>query len=169
MEILRIATDWAKAEVFSSKFFLLFGGMFILASIGFWRLGQTEVAKSFVYPTLVAGILLLAVGFGIFFTNQARATSFATAYESDSAAFIDSEINRSEQSMKEYRNIVFKVIPCIIIVAALLIIFIDKPIWRAISITTIAMMTCILLVDSNANRRVEAYNEQLLMAKEQGG
>ena len=68
----------------------------------------------------------------------------------------------TEKTMKEYQTIVFKIIPLIIVVAALLIIFIDKPIWRAISITTIAMMVVILLVDYNANARIEAYNEQLV-------
>ena len=162
MEILKTAIDWAKAEVFSSQFFIFFGVLFLIASIGFWQLGKTEVAKAFVVPTLVAGILLLAVGLGIFFTNKSRITSFTTAYNSDAPAFVESEITRTEKTMKEYQTIVFKIIPLIIVVAALLLIFIDKPIWRAISITTIAMMVVILLVDNNANARIEAYNKQLI-------
>lgn len=167
MDILKAATDWAKAEVFSSQFFILFAIMFLLASIGFWQLGKTDVAKAFVYPTLVAGLLLLAVGVGIFYANKTRITSFTTAYNTDAAAFVQSEITRTQQSMREYQTIVFKVIPIIIMVAALLIIFIDKPIWRAISITTIAMMVVILLVDNNANARIEAYHQQLVSIEKQ--
>ena len=63
--------------------------------------------------------------------------------------------------MAEYRNIVFKIIPFIIVVAGLLIVFVDKPVWRATAITIIAMMVVILLVDSNANSRIEAYHHQL--------
>ena len=77
---------------------------------------------------------------GIFFTNKSRVSSFASDYNKDAAAFVKSEITRTENTTKEYQTIVFKIIPLIIVVAALLIIFIDKPIWRAISITTIAMM-----------------------------
>lgn len=167
MDILKVATEWAKAEVFSSRFFILFGIMFVLASIGFWQLGKTAVAKAYIYPMLVAGILLLAVGFGIFFANKSRVSSFVTAYNADASAFIKSEITRTEKSLGEYKTIVFKVIPIIIVVAALLIVFIDKPIWRAISITTIAMMVVIMLVDSNANARIVAYNKQLLLEQEQ--
>ncbi len=167
MEILKTATEWAKAEVFSSQFFIFFGVLFVLASIGFWQMGKTELAKAFIYPTLVAGILLLAVGIGIFFTNKSRVTSFTIAYNSDASAFVKSEIIRTEKSMGEYSTIVFKIIPLIIIVAALLIIFIDKPIWRAISTTTIAMMVVILLVDNHANARIEAYNKQLLLVEKQ--
>lgn len=169
MEILKIATEWAKAEVFSSRFFILFGIMFVLVTIGFWQLGKTEMAKAFIFPTLVAGILLLTVGLGLFFANKSRITSFETAYNDDPKEFVKSEIIRSEKTMDEYSTIVFKVIPLIIVAAALLIVFIDKPIWRATSITTIAMMVVILFVDSNANARIKAYNEQLLATENQEG
>jgi hypothetical protein len=37
--------------------------------------------------------------------------------------------------------------------------------WRAISITTIAMMIVILLVDGTAHSRIEAYYEQLKLVE----
>ncbi len=165
MEILKAATEWAKAEVFSARFFILFAIIFIIAAIGFWQLGKTEVAKAYIFPAFVCGILLLAVGLGIFLTNKARVTSFETAYNTNPTEFIEAEIVRSEKTMNEFNNIVFKVIPIIIIVCALLIIFVGSPLWRAISITTIAMMVVILTVDSNANARIKAYHEQLVIEK----
>ncbi len=167
MEILKLATEWAKAEVFSSRFFILFGVVFVLASVGFWQLGKTEIAKAFIFPTLVAGILLLTIGLGLLFANKSRITSFETAYNSDPTAFVQAEITRSEKTMAEYRTIVFKIIPVIITISALLIVFIDKPLWRAISIATIAMMVVILFVDINANARIEAYYQQLVSAEKQ--
>jgi len=167
MDILKTAIEWAKSEVFSSQFFILFGVLFLLASIGFWQLGKTDVAKAFIFPNLIAGVLILTVGIGIFIANKSRISSFETAYNSDAAAFVQSEIERTEKSMGEYKTIVFKVIPLIIIAAALLIIFIDKPIWRATGITVIAMMAVILLVDNNANARIEAYHGQLLEVEKQ--
>jgi len=163
MEILKTATEWAKSEVFSSLFFILFGIMFVLATLGFWQLGKTGVAKAFVFPPLVAGIFLLAVGFGLFFLNKSRITSFPAAFADDSVAFVQSEIVRTEKSINEYQTIVFKIIPCIVLVASLMIVFLDNPIWRAISITTVALMVIILLVDSNANARLEAYHQQLVL------
>ncbi len=167
MEMVKIATDWAKAEVFSSTFFILFGVMFVLAGIGFWQLGKTDMARGYLFPTLVAGTLLLAIGLGIFFTNKSRTTSFAAAYNSDASAFVESEIARTKKSSNEYKTIVFKIIPLIITACALVIIFIDKPIWRASMITTIAMMVVILLVDSNANARLESYKTQLVLVEKQ--
>ena len=167
MDILKSATDWAKAEVFSSTFFILFGALFVAASIGFWQLGKTDIAKAYLFPTLVAGILILSVGLGIFFANKSRITSFAAAYNSDASAFVESEIARTEKSSNEYKTIVFKIIPLIITACALVIIFNDKPIWRASMITTIAMMVVILLVDSNANARLESYKTQLALVEKQ--
>lgn len=167
MEILKVATEWAKAEVFSTRFFIFFAILFLTASIGFWQLGKTEMAKAYIVPTLVAGTLLLTIGLGLFFTNKSRITQFKTAYNSDASAFVVSEIARVERTLNEYKTIVFKAIPIIIIVAALLIIFLNNPTWRAISITTIAMMVVILLVDGTAHARIKTYYEQLQSIEKQ--
>lgn len=168
MDILRTATEWAKAEVFSTSFFILFGVVFVLAGIGFWQLGKTDMAKAYIIPTLVAGALLLIIGLGLVYTNKTRITEFETAYHNDAAAFVASEMARVESTLKEYQTIVFKAIPVIIVVAALFIVFINKPVWRASAITTIAMMAVILLIDGTAKSRIEAYNEQLELADKKG-
>jgi len=167
MDILKIATDWAKAELFSTPFFMLFGVLFMVASVGFWQLGKTEMARAYIIPTLVAGALLFIIGCGLFFTNKSRITQFETAYKSDASAFVKSELVRAEATLKEYQTIVFKIIPLIIIVCALVILFIDKPIWRASVITTMAMLIVILLIDGTAHARIDAYNQQLLSVETQ--
>jgi len=93
MDILKTATDWAKAELVSTPFFMLFGIAFLAASFGFWQLGKTDMARAYIIPTLVAGLLLLTIGLGLCFTNKARITAFETAYQSDAAAFVTSEMN----------------------------------------------------------------------------
>lgn len=160
MELLKLATEWAKAEVFSTRFFILFAILFLIASIGFWQLGKTDLAKAYIIPTLVAGLLLMTIGLGLFYTNKSRVTQFEKAFNSDSTAFYQSEMDRSESTLKEY-TVVFKVIPILIIVAALVILFIMTPIWRAISITSIAMLIVILLVDGTAYSRMENYHKEL--------
>lgn len=168
MDILRTATDWAKAEVFSTSFFIVSGILFVLASIGFWQLAKTDMAKAYIIPTLVAGSLLLIIGLGLFFTNKSRITQFETAYNKDATAFVESEVARVESTLKEYQTIVFKAIPFIIVVAALLIVFIDKPVWRASAITAIAMLVVILLIDGTAKARIDAYSEQLELVDRNG-
>lgn len=161
MHILKTATDWAKAEMFSSAFSILFSSLFLLASRGFWQLGKTDVAKAYVIPALVAGSLFLIIGLGIFIPNQARVTGFPTAYNSDAPQFIASEILRADKILNDYRIAVFRIIPVIIAVCAVLILYFESPIWRASLITTIAMMAVILMIDTNANVRLEIYKAKL--------
>ena len=161
MEILKTATDWAKAEIFSSSFFIVFGVVFVAVSIGFWQLGKTDLAKAYIIPTAVAGVLLLTIGIGLVYANKSRISSFVEDFNKDAPAFVQSEIERVDGTLKEYKTVVFTAIPLIIIAFALILFFVNTPTWRAISITTIALMVIILLVDSNANARVEAYKKQL--------
>lgn len=161
MDILKTATEWAKAELFSTPFFILFGVLFMVASLGFWQLGKTDIARAYIIPMLVAGALLTIIGLGLFFTNKSRITQFETAYNADASTFVASEIERTEATLKEYKNVVFTAIPLIIVVCALVIFFVNTPGWRASMITTIAMLVVILLIDGTAHARIKSYNEQL--------
>ena len=127
MDILKAATDWAKAEVFSTSFFIIFGILFVLASIGFWQLGKTDMAKAYIIPTLVAGALLVIIGIGLIYSNKTRISSFPSDYKQDPTAFVQSEMDRADGTLKEYKNVVFTAIPIIIVVAALLIAFVNAP------------------------------------------
>ena len=160
MELLNLSTEWAKSEVFSTRFFILFAILFFIASFGFWQLGKTDLAKAYIIPTSVAAILLLIVGLGLFYTNKSRIKQFNEEYNSNSVSFYESEIKRTETTLKEYK-VVFKVIPILIIVAALLILFFNSTTIRTISITTIAMLIIVLLIDGTAHSRIESYNKSL--------
>lgn len=167
MNILKAATDWAKAELISTPFFILFGLVFIAASLGFWQLGRTDMTKAYIIPTLVAGFLLTIIGLGLFFTNKSRVSQFETAYHADASAFVDSELKRAEATLKEYKNVVFTAIPLIIATCALLLFFFQSPLWRASMITTMAMLIVILLIDGLAHARIDQYHQQLMQAQQE--
>jgi len=168
MELLKLATEWAKSEVFSTRFFILFAIGFLIASVGFWQLGKTDLAKAYIIPTLVAGILLLIIGSGLIYTNSQRVIQFEKDFNTDAPAFYQSEIERSESTIKQF-VVVFKVVPILIMVAALLILFINAPTWRAICITTIALLIIILLIDGNAQSRMETYQKELKLVNIENG
>ncbi|WPY95308.1 hypothetical protein T8T21_04045 [Limimaricola variabilis] len=165
MDIVKTATDWTRAEMLSSAFFILFGLSFLMASLGFWQMGKTDMARAHVVPMLVAGTLILIIGLGLFFPSQARLTNFPAAYATDAAGLVADEIARADRVLNEYRIAVFRVIPLIIAVCALAIPFFESPLWRASLITTIAMMAVILVIDTNANARLETYRGQLALAE----
>ncbi len=165
MEIIKLSTDWAKAEVFSAKMVGLLSLVVFLVALGFWQLGKTPMAKSFVWPLFVAGLLLVAVSAGLYFANNPRMAQFEAAYKNDATSFIQKEITRTAKS-KHDLALVFKVLPAIIIVAALLIMFSQAFLWRAIGVTTILLLTLLMLIDSNTDARNAAYHQQLKTAKQ---
>ena len=167
MDIVKAAVIWAKDEEVSTLFFIIFGMAFIAGSLGFWQLGKTETARAFIYPTLVAGLFLLVVGGGLFFSNRTRLANLENDYNKNSMEFVQSEIKRTEQTMKEYKNVALKVFPVVIAIAALLLVFVHSPIWRAICITMISMLVIIILVDINANARITKYYKQLKSVENQ--
>lgn len=103
----------------------------------------------------------MIIGIGLVYTNTNRVTEFETIYHQDATAFIASEFDRIEATLKEYNTVVFKAIPILMILASLVLVFVDKPLWRAISITTIAMLIVILLIDGTAHARIQVYKAQL--------
>ena len=66
IEIIKKSIDWTKVEIFSSSFFILFGIVFVAVSVGFWQLGKNDLAKAYIIPTAVAGVLLLIIGIEVY-------------------------------------------------------------------------------------------------------
>ncbi|MFI3331731.1 MAG: hypothetical protein R3Y38_08015 [Rikenellaceae bacterium] len=161
MDILTVATQWAKDEIFSSKLFILAAILFVAIAIGFWQLGKSEIARAYIIPFAVCGALLLIIGGGLTYNNYSRLNSFPKTYSENSNEFIKAEIERTESTITSTEKTIFVWIPILIIVAALLIIFVDKPVWRAACVTTIAFLITLLVVDSNSHSRIVGYDKAL--------
>ena len=48
----------------SNSVFILYGAPFLAASFAFWQVGRTDMARAYVIPILVAGVLLLILSGG---------------------------------------------------------------------------------------------------------
>ena len=164
MDIIKLSTDWAKAEVFSAKIVWLFSAIEIMAALGFWYWGRTAMAKAFVWPLLLAGLLLVAVGAGLYFANKPRIERFEKEYHQNPDVFIKAELQRTAESQRQLA-LVFRILPAIIIIAALIIFFLPMFPWRAIAVTIIMIATFLMIVDSNTEARNTAYHDQLSTLK----
>jgi len=162
MEIVKAANEWAKAEIGSSFFFMLFGVAYLLVALGFWQWGSSALAKALVLPILIAGGLLLAAGIGFFVSNKSKLASFETSYKTNPSELIASEIERTGKTIKTYENVALKVFPAIIIIAALISFFISNLTVRAICIAVIAFLSVLVILDSQALKRMKPYHQQLL-------
>jgi ABC-2 type transport system permease protein len=160
VDILKLSTDWAKAEVFSAKIVWLFSAITMIAAIGFWSWGRTSMAREFIWPLLLAGIFMASIGAGLYFANNPRITQFEAQYHQSPKTFLQSEILRTAQSKRELA-LVFKILPAIIIFAAVLIFFLPPSLWRAIAITTVTTAVFLMIVDSNTEARNNIYHSEL--------
>ncbi len=165
MEIVKTSIEWAKAEVFSSQVTILLGVLIVLGSLGFWHWGKTDVARGFVLPLLSVGVLACVIGISFYVTNSNRIKNFETAYKLDQKEFIESELLRTQKTINEFDGIVFKVIPCLMMFCALLIVFVDKPIWRTWCISILLLFLLIMLIDVNAKARIQHYHQELVHSK----
>jgi ABC-2 type transport system permease protein len=164
MDIIKTSTDWAKAELFSAKIIWLFSIILILGAVAFGYWGRTQTAKAFVIPLIVAGIFLISVGIGLYWANKPRIKQFEKEFSINSKEFVFKEIQRTAKSQKELA-LVFKILPAIIIVAALFLIFFPAPYCRTICITIILTVAFLMAVDSNTDARNSAYHIHLVNTK----
>ena len=160
MDILKLSTDWAKSEVFSSKVVFLFSIIELSAAVGFWWLGRTPMAKAFVWPLSIAGMFITLIGAGLFLANNPRIDRFEKEYRLDPEAFVQSESQRTEKSQGELA-LVFKILPAVIVLAAILILLVPASIWRAIAITVIVNAAFLMIVDSNTEARNNSYHHEI--------
>jgi ABC-2 type transport system permease protein len=166
IDLAKLSTDWAKAEVFSGKMIWFFSIIYIIAAIGFLRLGRTDMAKAFFWPLLIAGVFLIAVGAGLYLANQPRAQRFEQAYRQNPTAFVKQEIERTGNSQSQLK-LVFRILPVIVVLAALLILFLPgSPNWRAIGITLVITAAFLMVVDSNTDARNSVYHAKLISLKQ---
>jgi ABC-2 type transport system permease protein len=161
MEVIKVSTDWAKAEVFSAKVVWLFSVIELLAAVGFWYWGRTAIARIFPWPLLAMGLFLVAVGAGLYGANQPRIARFESEARRDPKTFLEAEIQRTAKSQGDLA-LVFKILPAIIIVAAVLIMLAPANAWRAAALTLILTAAFLLVVDSNTDARNDAYHTRLL-------
>ncbi len=161
MDIIKLSTDWARAEVFSAKIVWLFSLVEVLAAIGFWYWGRTAMARIFPWPLLVMGLFLVAVGAGLYGANNPRISRFENEAQLNPKAFIGTEIQRTAKSQRDLA-MVFKILPGIIIIAAVVIMLAPGAVWRAISVTIILTAAFLMVVDSNTTARNDDYHTKLL-------
>ena len=164
MDILKLSTDWAKSEVFSSKVVWLFSVIELSAALGFWYLGRTPTAKSFIWPLLIAGVFLALVGAGLFLANNPRIVRFQQEYQLDPNTFLQSEIQRTEKSQGELA-LIFRIIPVIIVLSAAVILVVPGALSRAIAVSVILNAAFLMAVDSNTEARNSIYHYEISAPK----
>lgn len=164
MDILNYSTAWAKAEVFSAKVIWLFSFLVLVTAISLLYWGKTIMSQAFVIPLVVAGVFLLTVGLGLYVANKPRITQFEIESLTDAGGLLYREIARTTKSEAQFK-IVFKVLPSIAALSAMILFFPVSPTWKATSIVLVFTCIFLLMVDRKTAARNTQYRNQLLNLK----
>ena len=72
----------------SNSVFILYGAPFLAASFAFRQVGRTDMARAYVIPMLVAGVLLLILGRGQPYGTWRTLAAFGRAVAQDGPSFV---------------------------------------------------------------------------------
>lgn len=166
MQIVQAANQWAKAEMKSAICFMSFGVIYLIAAVCCFQLGDTPLTNALIVPMLVAGGLLVGAGISFYVSNKAKLNNFESAYKTNPSELITSELERTAQTMKTYENVALKVFPLVAVVSGLIAVFVSTPTVRAICIAVVAFLSVLILLDSQALKRIKVYHQHLENTKQ---
>lgn len=161
MEIIDYSIEWARGEVFSSKVITLISVFVLLCAAGFYFWGKTAMARAYWMPLAVSGVFLIVVAGGLYFANHPRITNFQEQYKENAGLFVKSELERTAKSDRNLNNIVYMILPILVIVFAIGAIVLTGVNWRAWLITMMLLCSFLMIVDGNTKARNAAYRTHL--------
>ena len=102
---------------------------------------------------------------GLYFANHPRITNFQEQYKENAELFVKSELERTAKSDRDLNNIVYMILPILVIVFAIGAIVLTGVHWRAWLITMMLLCSFLMIVDSNTEARNAAYRTHLISAQ----
>jgi len=81
MKLIEYSTQWAKGEMFEGMCIAVLGILTLVCTVIIWKYGTTINAKALVIPTLVIGLLFMAMGSFMVYSNNNRIAEFEKAYQ----------------------------------------------------------------------------------------
>ena len=96
MNLIEHTTHWVKGEIFEGSAIIVSGILTFIVGFLLWQFGSTPNSKTLIIPTFVVGILFVAMGISMVYSNNKRLPEFQTAYQQNPAESAKSEKKRVE-------------------------------------------------------------------------
>ncbi|MEC3908114.1 hypothetical protein VOI54_13875 [Tamlana sp. 2201CG12-4] len=161
MNVLEHTTTWYKGEIFEATIIGVFGTLFILIALAFWRLGKTPNTQAMVIPLLIVGLLLGFTGAYMAYSNSNKIKVLSETTIENNQEFVQAEKQRVEDFQALYTYTKIGVAICFAM--AILIFFItEHRHWQAIAIALILIGASGLTIDYFSKERAAIYYQELL-------
>ena len=161
MEFIEHTISWVKGEILEAAIMGIVGFMIIIASILFWKFGDTPYAKALIIPLLITGIIPFTMGISGIYSNNARIPEFTKHWEQSPDKFIQDEKERVEG----FDNIFKYSYPAaiILVVGGAILFFVFKtPNWKAISLALMLIGMMAYFIDFFAAERADIYYQKII-------
>ncbi len=163
MSFLDYTVNWCRGEIFEGWAILTAGFVLLAATLGFWKLGTTELARAIVVPMLAVTLLTLALGGYLVVQNKIRIPAFQEEYRQDPAAFKEQELKRVEGFVSAYKY-TFTTAAVIMITAVGLFLLGKSPLLRSVALALMVLSFIVFIVDHFSRERALDYQENITRA-----
>ncbi|MEN0049816.1 MAG: hypothetical protein AAF806_22330 [Bacteroidota bacterium] len=138
----------------------LFGFGLLLSALLFHLLGSSALSEGIRTGSIVCGILLFGMGFGLRMSQENIRKEKSVLFQKDPIEFKQSERERMEKVKNNYPN--YQLVMAIVILVLLLFYFFIKiPFWQGVAISVILFMIGNMFIEYFSQKTVLAYYEFL--------
>ena len=163
MDILKIATDWAKIELTSNSVFVLASVIFLSVSFFLQICARASHFSTYSLPFVIAAILLLILGAGLLFSTWQHSTNLEFQFQQDMTLFIQAELTRAEKTISQYKLAVNVIFPALGLISFFILLVFQNDQVRASAITSVIVLLILITVDTAAKERLVKYTKDLAM------
>ena len=164
MDILKIATDWAKIELISNAVFVLASIIFLSVSFALQTYARESHFSTYALPFLIAAILLLILGAGLLFSTWQHSTNLEFQFQQDKALFIQAELTRAEKTISQYKLAVYMIFPALGLISFCILLVFQNDQVRASAVTSVIVLLILIIVDTAAKERLIKYTKDLAIS-----
>jgi len=80
MDLFTHTTHWVKGEIFEGSTIIASGVLTFIVGFLLWQFGTTPNSKTLIIPTYIIGILFVAMGISMVYSNNKRLPKMETAF-----------------------------------------------------------------------------------------
>ena len=153
--------NWYKGEIFEAKFILAFGVATILVATLFRYFGNTLNSKALFIPLLIVGLIFIAIGGSMGYSNQKTIRTIEQASKENIGEFVSAEKKRVEDFQYLY-PLSLSISAVCFVIAVVFLGFMKNHHLHAIAIAITVFGFAFMVIDYFSKERSAIYYKQII-------
>lgn len=161
MDFINYSLHWVKGEIFEGSIILVSGLITLICCFIVWYFGTTANAKTLITPLIIVGLLFIATGISMIYSNNKRLPEMQQMYQQNPTEFVQDEKKRVEEFQILYPISLAISTVCFVLTLVFFWFTKNQTLYSAgigLSIFGIAL----LIIDYFSKERAAIYYEQIL-------